>query len=41
MYHELLFQREDSPKLYCFQFVKINSSMAETIKKQFSKAKFA
>ena len=38
--HELFFQRKDSLQLHRFQFLKINSLMAETIKNQFSKRKF-
>ena len=37
--HELLFQRKDSIQLHRFQFLKINSLMAEIIKNQFSKTK--
>ena len=38
--HESLFQRKHFPQLYCFWFLKINSLMAETIKKNFSKRNF-
>ena len=34
------FQENDSLQLDHFQFLKINSFLAETIKKQFSKTKF-
>ena len=34
---ELFFQERESLQLYRFQFLKINSLMAETIKNQFSK----
>ena len=37
MNHELLFQGKDSLQLNRFQFLKINSLMAETIKKKFPK----
>ena len=38
--HESFFQEKESPQLYRSQFLEINSSMAETIKNQFSKTKF-
>ena len=34
------FQREDFLQLYRYQFLEIHSSMAETIKKLFTKTKF-
>ena len=37
---ESLFQEKESSQLYRFQFLEINSLMAETIKNQFSKKKF-
>ena len=38
--HESFFQRKDFPQFRRFWFLKINSLMAETIKKTFSKATF-
>ena len=38
--HESFFQEKESSQLYRFQFLEINSLMAETIKNQFSKTKF-
>ena len=38
--HESFFQRKDFLQLHRFWFLKINSSMAETIKKKISKTKF-
>ena len=38
--HKSFFQRKDFPQLHRFWFLKINSLMAETIKKTFSKTKF-
>ena len=40
MNHESFFQRKDYPELHRFWFLKINSLMAKTIKKTFSKTKF-
>ena len=37
--HESFFQRKDFPQLHSFWFPKINSLMAATIKKPFSKTK--
>ena len=37
---ELFFQEKASSQFYRSQFLQINSSMAETIKNQFSKTKF-
>ena len=37
--HESFFQRNDFPQLHRFRFLKINSLMAETNKKTFSKTK--
>ena len=38
--HESFFQEKESSQLYRFQFSKINSLMATTIKNQFYKANF-
>ena len=38
--HEPFFHWKDFPQLYRFWFLKINSLMAETIKRTFSKTKF-
>ena len=38
--HELFFQEKESSQLYRFQFLEINSIMAETIKNKFSNKKF-
>ena len=38
--HESFFQEKESLQLYRYQFLKINSLMAEKIKNQFSKTKF-
>ena len=38
--HRLFFQETDSLQLDRFQFLQINSLMAETIKKKFSKQNF-
>ena len=38
--HESFFQKKDFPQLHCFWFFKINSLMAETIKKHFSKRNY-
>ena len=35
--YESFFQRKNSPQLHRFQFLKVNSIMAETIKKNFPK----
>ena len=39
--HEAFFQEKESSQIYRFQFLKINSSMAKTIKKQFFKTKLS
>ena len=38
--HRSFIQGKDSLQLDCYKFLKINSSMTETIKKQFSETKF-
>ena len=38
--HGLFFQKKDSLQLNCFQFLEINTLIAETIKNQFSQTKF-
>ena len=38
--HESFFQRKDFPQLHRFCLAKLNSLMAETIKKTFSQTKF-
>ena len=35
-----IFIKNESSQIYCFQFSKMNSLMAGTIKNQFSKTKF-
>ena len=40
MNHESFFQEKEFSQLIRFQFLKINSLMAETIKNHFSKTKF-
>ena len=40
MNHESFFQKNDSPQLHRFQFLKINFLMAETILKKFPKRNF-
>ena len=41
MNHGSFFQEKDLLQIDRFQFLKINSSMGETIKKLFSKTKFS
>ena len=40
MNYESFFQRKDYPQLHRFQFLKMNSSIAETIKKNFQNENF-